>query len=248
MGNRKQIRIHRMGMSTINVAVQHNKSPWLSAWWSAALPGLGHLCLGNYFKGLTLMSWEMLLNFKAKINLGILYTFVGEFQKAKEVIQLNWAIFYGVVFCFAIFDAYKTCVEYNTLSFLEKKQKRHYIKFFNLSPYGVNYLSRYNPWSSLIWSALLTGFGHLYTSKALKGIILFGWMVAIIIFSKINHAIIYTLIGEFERVNKVLDYQWLLFFPSIYVFAMWDSYNDAVEMNKLYTDDVKNRLTKIALE
>lgn len=239
------IRINRIGMSTINIAILHNKSPWLPLWWSAALPGLGHLCLGNYFKGLVLMSWEIIINFKANLNLAILYTFVGDFQKAQETIHLGWAIFYGVVFSFSIFDSYKTCVEYNTLSLIEKEQKKRYTRLYVIKSYGISYLSKTNPWCAMGWSALLTGFGHLYNSKAFKGIILLGWMIVILIYSNIDDAIIETFLGNFKKVNSVLNYQWLMFFPSLYVFAMWDAYNDAVEMNKLFVQNLKRRLIQI---
>lgn len=72
-----------------------------------------------------------------------------------------------------------------------------------------------------------------------------GWFVAIIFQSHIYKAIIETFLGHFAMAKQAVDYQWLLFFPSIYVFAIWDSYNDAVETNKLFAEQQKNYLRKV---
>lgn len=244
MHQKNNYRLIRMALSERDWAVLHNKSPWMPMWWSASLPGLGHLCQGAYFKGLALMSWETLVNFKAHINLAILYTFTGKFKKATEVLDTEWALFYGVIFCFAIYDSYRISVELSTMSRLERQQPRRYYQFMQMSSSGLNYLDRCNPWVALIWSALLTGFGHIYNKKFIKALILLTWTIAIIHFSHINNALIATFNGQFNRANEIVNYQWLLFFPSIYFFAIWDSYNDAVEMNKLFSDAQKSYLKK----
>lgn len=245
MERKANYRLLRMAMSGSDISILHNKSPWMSMWWSAALPGLGHLCQGAYFEGLMLMSWEILINLKARLNLAILYTFTGQFEKAKEVIDPTWTLFYGVVFCFAIFDSYRTNVEVNLLARLERRQPRRYYKWMQMSPYGLNYLHRSNPWVALAWSALLTGFGHLYNGKAFKAVILLGWTVAIIYFAQLNGAVIATFNGQFDRAREIINYQWILFFPSIYLFTAWDAYNDSVEKNKLFVETQKNYLRKV---
>lgn len=245
MARKKQVRLARMAMSEVNTAILHIKSPWMPMWWSAALPGLGHLCQGSYFKGLILMSWEILVNIKAKVNLSIFYTFTGEFSKAREIINMEWALVYGVIFCFAIFDSYRFRVEMNMIARLEQQQKKKDYRYMTISSIGINYLDRTNPWLAATWSALLPGFGHMYTGKVIKGIILLVWTVAIIYFSHINHGIIATFTGKLSKTNEIVNYQWLLFFPSIYLFSIWDSYNDAVETNKLFAEEQKHHLSKL---
>lgn len=114
-----------------------------------------------------------------------------------------------------------------------------------MTPYGLNYLHRNTPWVAAAWSALLTGFGHLYNGKAFKAAILLSWTVAIIYLSQLNNGIIATFNGQFDGAKDIIDYQWLLFFPSIYLFAMWDAYNDSVERSKLFVEAQKNYLRKI---
>ena len=245
MGRKEDYRLLRMAMSGSDIAILHNKNPWLPMLWSAALPGLGHLCQGAYFKGLMLLSWEILVNLKGHLNQAIVFTFTGQFEKVREVVNPGWALFYGVVFCFAIFDSYRTSVEINKLARLERKQTRRYYKYMEMSSYGLNYTDRNNPWVAAAWSALLTGFGHIYNKKAFKALILLSWTVAIIYFARLNDAIIATFNGQFDRAKETVNYQWLLFFPSIYLFSMWDAYNDAVEMNKLFAEAQKKYLRKL---
>ncbi|MDF2876714.1 MAG: hypothetical protein K0R22_3397, partial [Sporomusa sp.] len=38
-----------------NIVVVHRRSPGLVAWWSAAFPGFGFICLGSYTKGYLLV-------------------------------------------------------------------------------------------------------------------------------------------------------------------------------------------------
>lgn len=241
MGQKKS-RVPRMALNEWNNAILHNKSPWMPMWWSAALPGMGHLCQGEYFKGLVLMSWEIMVNFQANLNLGILYTFTGQFDRAREVTDPALALIYGVVFWFAIFDSYRNSVNLNILARLEQKQHQREYQFMKMSAFGINYLDQGRPWVAAAWSGLMAGFGHLYNRKGFKGLIILGWAVAILIFSKVDNAIIYTFTGRFDQAREIVNYQWLLFFPSIYVFAIWDTYNDAVETNKLFAEEQKDFL------
>ncbi|MFZ5613189.1 hypothetical protein P378_10155 [Desulforamulus profundi] len=65
---------------------------------------------------------------------------------------------------------------------------------------------------------------------------MFGWNIAIIYLANMHNAIVATLKGHFNLAQVMVDYQWLLFFPSIYIFAIWDSYNDCLEMNTVFDE------------
>ena len=241
----QSFRLVRMAISGWDINIMHRKNPWMTMWWSAALPGLGHLCQGVFLKGLLLMGWEILVNIKAGINLAILYTFNGEFEQASKVLDSEWALFYGVILFFSMYDSYRISTETNLLVRLEMVQPEKYFTTMKLTTGGLQFLGRSNPWAAVAWSALLTGFGHLYNGRGFKSLILLGWAVTIIWMARINDSIIHTFMGEFERVGESVKYEWLLFFPSIYIFAIWDSYSDAVEMNKLFADAQKNHFRKI---
>lgn len=75
--------------------------------WSIALPGFGQLLNGKFIKGLLLIALEILINVQAKFNEAIIYSFQGELQKAVEVTNYTWLMFYPCVYMFAIWDAFK---------------------------------------------------------------------------------------------------------------------------------------------
>ncbi len=38
----------------------------------------------------------------------------------------------------------------------------------------------------------------------------------------------YSFQGQIDKAISVADYQWLMFYPCVYLFAMWDGYRDAL--------------------
>lgn len=45
--------------------------------------------------------------------------------------------------------------------------------------------------------------------------------------SNLNEVIISSFHGDISEAIKQTDYQWLMFYPCIYMFAIWDAYKDA---------------------
>lgn len=45
--------------------------------------------------------------------------------------------------------------------------------------------------------------------------------------SKFNEAIRLSFLGKNIEAIKIIDFQWLMFYPCLYFFAMWDAYKDA---------------------
>ncbi|WP_409305004.1 hypothetical protein [Peribacillus sp. SCS-155] len=79
----------------------------------------------------------------------------------------------------------------------------------------------------LMWSIALPGFGQLLNGKYLKGIVFILLEVIINVMSNFNEAIYYSFNGEIEKSIHVANYQWLMFYPCIYFFAMWDAFKDS---------------------
>lgn len=79
----------------------------------------------------------------------------------------------------------------------------------------------------LFWSIAFPGFGQLLNRKYVKGFILIALEFLINIKGKINIVIIQSFLGEMELAINQANYQWLMFYPCIYLFAIWDAYKDA---------------------
>lgn len=86
----------------------------------------------------------------------------------------------------------------------------------------------------LFWSIAFPGFGQLLNHQLVKGIALIILEVLINVMSKFNQAILYSFIGEIEKAVHVVDYQWLMFYPCIYFFGIWDAYKHAEGENPPY--------------
>ncbi|MGN8648008.1 hypothetical protein ACTNEO_18235 [Gracilibacillus sp. HCP3S3_G5_1] len=91
------------------------------------------------------------------------------------------------------------------------------------------------PSEVLLWSIALPGFGQLLNGKIIKGIILIGLEFIINVQANLNEILIFSFYGQMEMAIDKADYQWLLFYPCLYFFAMWDAYRDAGGGGKPYS-------------
>ncbi|MEI3604890.1 hypothetical protein SPD48_04240 [Pseudogracilibacillus sp. SE30717A] len=79
----------------------------------------------------------------------------------------------------------------------------------------------------VFWSIALPGFGQLLNRKYVKAFILIFLELIINVKGKINLVIVHSFLGEMHEAIDKADYLWLMFYPCIYVFAIWDAYRDA---------------------
>lgn len=87
----------------------------------------------------------------------------------------------------------------------------------------------------LLWSTALPGFGQLLNRKYIKGILLIFLEFLVNVQANFNVVIILIFQGDIEKVIVQTDYQWIMFYPYLYFFAMWDAYKDAGGGKKPYS-------------
>lgn len=230
-------------LSIFGTTQLHLRNPYIIAWWSIIIPGFGHLLLSKYLRGYLLVLLELLINTSAKINQAMVYSFTGEFEMAKEVMDLRWMALYAPVYLFSVYDSYRTTVDLNKVYLLAKREDKP-IQSFTISPVEINYLDKRIPWVSVIWSIMLPGAGQLYIHRILTATYLLLTWILIVYQSNAAEALHLTLLGDFQSVNKVLNAQWLLFLPSLYLFAIYDAYTNVVENNKLFEIEQRQFLIK----
>lgn len=211
----------------------HSRNPWVIAWWSAAFPGFGHLACNSYLLGFILMTLEYILNDHIQLNMAIYFSMIGEFEQEKQTINVTWFFAYIAIYVFAIWDSYRRTVDLNKAYQLAYKETKS-LQAFQLNVLEVNPLEKKKPWVSFIWSFIMPGLGHLYLQRIPTILYSFFWWGVILYFSKLNHGIVFSLVGEFEQAKSVINVQWLLFIPSIYGFSMYNAYALTVENNKLF--------------
>lgn len=80
---------------------------------------------------------------------------------------------------------------------------------------------------AILWSVALPGFPQLLINSVIKGILFVLLEFLINVQSNFNEAIRLSFLGETRLSAEVIDYQWLMFYPCLYMFAMWDAFKSA---------------------
>lgn len=227
------VRRSRAHLSQFSTNHLHLRNPFIVAFFAFSYPGFGNLMLHRYAKAFILILWEAFINHQARVNLGIMYSLQGHFQKAKEVLDERWLILYIGIYMYAIWDAYRSTVDINKLYLLADREDAP-LAPINMGAFDMNYLDKRKPWVALAWSALVPGLGHLYVHKVITGLFIFTYTIAVMYLSHLPQGIHFSLVGKFAEAIKIVDMQWLLYLPSIYAFIYYDAYTSAIELNKLF--------------
>ncbi|KAA0547482.1 hypothetical protein FZW96_11530 [Bacillus sp. BGMRC 2118] len=85
------------------------------------------------------------------------------------------------------------------------------------------------PIEMLLWSIALPGFGQLLNGHYIKAVLFVLLEFLINVQGNLNIAIVYSFHGEISRAIETVDYQWIMFYPCLYVFAMWDAFKGGRE-------------------
>jgi hypothetical protein len=99
---------------------------------------------------------------------------------------------------------------------------------------GTTQIHFRNPYVVALWSAIFPGAGHILLNKNIRGFILFIWEIFVNQLSHLNLAIFYSCLGNFAEAGRVLDTRWLLLYTPTYLFAVWDSYRTALDLNNQF--------------
>jgi len=241
--NDNKARRYTAHVSILGTTQIHLRNPVIIAWWSAAFPGFGHLLLSKYLRGFVLFLWEVIVNSQAHINMAIVYSFQGNFDKAIDVLDTQWLLVYFPVYFFAIWDSYRTTVDMNKVFILADREE-HRFNTFTIGAMEINYLDKRNPMMSVFWSFLVPGLGQLHIHRILGAFFIISWTVIFFYYSHVLEAVSLLFLGEVQQSTAVLKGEWLLMLPSIYGFAIYDAYMNTVENNKLFEKEQRRYLKK----
>ncbi|WP_248925917.1 hypothetical protein [Paenibacillus hamazuiensis] len=211
----------------------HEQNPWTLVWWSAALPGAGHMQLCKYGSGTILMIWEFVTNVQAHINEAIFYSMIGQFHLAKSVIDTRWFLLYMAIYVFTMWDCYRITLDLNKYSQLADRVDSP-IMPFNIGAFEINYLNYRKPINGVIWTLFMPGLGALYTNRLPLGFFLLICTLFTIYQSKVLPSIHWMVEGKLDLVKTEISKQWLLNLPSLLGFASSSTYIDIQFTNQLY--------------
>ncbi|MGP4066309.1 hypothetical protein ACTWPF_15495 [Oceanobacillus sp. M65] len=80
---------------------------------------------------------------------------------------------------------------------------------------------------AVLWSIALPGFGQLLNKKYVKGLTLVGLEFLINVMGNFNRIIILSFHFKIDEAIEQTNYLWLMFYPCLYFFGIWDAYKDA---------------------
>lgn len=239
--NTNKARRYKAHVSIFGTTQIHLRNPLTVAMWSIAFPGFGHFLLNKYFRAFALFLWEIFINQVTKLNQAMVYSFTGNFEAAKDVLDLRMVLLYIPVYLFAIYDSYRTTVDLNNIYSVAKKEDAQF-NSFSIGAFEINYLDKRNPLMAMFWALTVPSVGQLYVHRIVLAVFTLLWTAAFIYYSHFLEAFIYLFSGNLEKSNAVLNAQWLLYLPSFYFFTIYDSYVSTVENNKLFEDEQRKYL------
>ncbi|ALX49083.1 hypothetical protein [Lentibacillus amyloliquefaciens] len=86
----------------------------------------------------------------------------------------------------------------------------------------------------LLWSIALPGFGQILNHRYIKGILLIGLEFIVNVMGNFNEIILLSFNGQIQEAVNQTNYGWLMFYPCLYFFAMWDAYKEGEGKSKPY--------------
>ncbi|XEQ95572.1 hypothetical protein SPX_03430 [Sporomusa paucivorans] len=215
------------------IGMIYHRPPGVIAWWSAAFPGFGYISLCSHLKGYLFIIWEIIINVNSNLNAAIVYAFTGRFDMSIAVVDSRWLLLYCPVYIFNIWCSYRMAVSINKVAQITQNQPLS-IKPQAITGIGINILDKRPPYLAIVWSMLMPGLGHVYTTRLTTALVLIGIWTMTVFYSGFLPALHLTLLGQFGQAVLTADPQWLLFLPSIYCFSMYDAYAYCVEYNSLF--------------
>ncbi|MFC0211704.1 hypothetical protein ACFFK0_04415 [Paenibacillus chartarius] len=236
-------RYPRLKMSTFNATILRMRNPYVQMWWSAALPGFGHLMLGKYLQGFILVGWEFFANMHASLNQAIYMSMVGDFDGAKATLNLHWALLYISVYVFTIWDVYARTIDLNKVT-LAAIRSNAPINPMNIGTLGIHGLRPVKQWLTIFLTLFMPGLGQLYLQSLMTGIFSISLWLAACYYSNFPIAVVLTLTGRVAEVSRIVDMQWILFLPSLYCFALYDALASSITVNRIYETELGEHLKR----
>lgn len=75
----------------------------------------------------------------------------------------------------------------------------------------------------ILWSLAFPGLGQILNGQLVKAFLFIGLELLVNIKSNLNKIILLSFYGQTAEAVKAANYPWLMFYPCLYMFAVWDA-------------------------
>jgi hypothetical protein len=96
-------------------------------------------------------------------------------------------------------------------------------------------MKKMNKLEAVLWNIAFPGFSQLLIGQYVKGILFITLEFIMNANSHFNGAIMYSFLGEIDKAEAIVNYQWLMFYPCVYMFSLWDGYRSAMPEDEKYS-------------
>ncbi len=231
-----EARAHRPfgSVGPAGITYLHPHNPNVVAWWSAAFPGFGHLLLHRYVIGVLLTLSEVIINTLGHVNEAMVYSFCGQFELAKQIVDPEYMYGYMAVYFWSICDSRRNANEMCRLSEASAIERKGAVRTYRLSMWGIDYLARRRPALGAFCSAIFPGLGQLYTGRLFIAFYAIFWWWIYAVNSNVFLVLLELFHGRVAGASAMLDPHWLLFMPSVMGGAVYHGYYAARENNRFF--------------
>ncbi|MFC0525767.1 hypothetical protein ACFFGV_19500 [Pontibacillus salicampi] len=115
--------INTFSIGALEINYLDKRSPFLAAFWSLAMPGLGQLYIHRIVTAFVIIVFSVSTFYYSHALEAISLLFLGEVENATSVLKPEWLLMLPSIYGFVIYDAYINTVENNKL--YEKEQRRY---------------------------------------------------------------------------------------------------------------------------
>lgn len=237
----RQRRRSLVKISTFGISCLHRQSPLMVAWWSAIFPGFGQYMLNQYIRGTLFTLFEVIINTLSHLNQAIVYSFCGDFESAKDILQVRWIYGYLTIYFFGIWDSYRSAIVQNKMCKLAEFENEPILSNV-IYPSEIQYLEQKSPYTSALYSFFFPGLGQVCNHRFWLGFYAMFWWWFYITFSHVYESVFHIFLGNIQKSIAVLHPHWLLFMPSVIGGSIYHTFITAVEHNRLFKVEQKQHL------
>ncbi|WP_135555848.1 hypothetical protein [Paenibacillus cymbidii] len=91
------------------------KKPWIALFWAMTVPSLGQLYIHRIVAAALTLVMTMLIVIRSDMIEGIHYVLLGNLPESREVMGVQWFLYFPSIYFFGMYDAYSNTVELTKL-------------------------------------------------------------------------------------------------------------------------------------
>ena len=232
-----------VNISVFGVSSLRRQNPYMVVWWSAAFPGFGHYLLNQYLRATLLTLTEKIINTLSHINEAMVYSFCGKFEMAKSVIHPQWVLGYIIIYCYVIWDSYRSTLVQNKMCYLAELENER-IQPVVFHPIELQYIEKKKPLIAALYSFFFPGLGQLYNHQVVIAFYAMIWWWIYITLSGAHESLLNLMLGNIQESIFLLDPQFLLFMPSVLGGSIYYAFITAIDQNRIYRLEQRQHFEK----